>query len=509
MGDATRGYERDAERLCAELARLNLGYWSGREHPTDPVAIYARHRRLLSRRVANRLARLASGDDGRARRARDLLAFAAESRVNRALLGHGRALARIAVESVVSGSRPAVPLASVREAVAAERDPDRRRELLRARSRLLAARVDPLLIEAWRARRRELATLGFASERDLLERLGGIDVGALASAARDLLDRSGDSLRSLLDAASGVPSGAGEPVAAPADHGDLVRLQRLLSMRARHQAGELGPIHDRTLRALGIDPTAGGRIRLDLDPRPGKSPRAFCSPVGVPGEVHLVVRPSGGLEDLATLLHEAGHAQHFAGTDPSLGGCDRLLGDRSVGEAWAFLFEGLAAERGWLEAADEVGDPVSAALTGRLRSLVTLRRQAALLLFQLELDAHGAEPEPDGMRRRYAELQTGALGVEVDGAAWLYDLDPGLYPVWYLRGWALAAGLRARLRREFGEHWFREPGAGAWLRRAWARGQQLDADALGLELTGGRPDLRSLETEPLGTAPGRVLFSPG
>lgn len=503
MGDATRGYERDAERLCAGLARLNLGYWSGREHPADPAAVYARHRGLLSTRAVRRLGRLATGDGGdRGRRARNLLGFVVESRINRALLGPERALAGLGATSVLSGSRPAIPLASIRGALASERDPGRRRELLRARSGLLAARVDPLLIESRSARRRELEAIGFASERDALERLAGIDVGALASAARGLLDRSAGSLRSLMKAASRVPLGGDEPRGVPADQGDLVRLQRLLALGVPPSAHGLGAIHDRTFRGLGLDPAAGGRIRLDLDRRPGKSSRAFCSPVAVPGEVHLVVQPTGGLDDLASLLHEAGHAQHFAGTDPDLGACERLLGDRSVGEAWAFLFEGLSAERGWLELAAGVGDPGPAALAGRLRSLVTLRRQAALLLFQLELDACGDQLDPERMRRRYAALQTEAVGVEVDGGAWLYDLDPGLYPARYLRGWALAEVVRARLRREFGERWFGEREAGEWLRRAWARGHQLDAEALCLELTGERLDLRSLEAEPLEAAPG-------
>ena len=45
----------------------------------------------------------------------------------------------------------------------------------------------------------------------------------------------------------------------------------------------------RRSRGLGIDLHAQPNVHLDLEPRPHKSPRAFCAPVRVPGEVYLVI----------------------------------------------------------------------------------------------------------------------------------------------------------------------------------------------------------------------------
>ncbi|HWQ28343.1 MAG TPA: hypothetical protein VNN12_04915, partial [Dehalococcoidia bacterium] len=57
-------------------------------------------------------------------------------------------------------------------------------------------------------------------------------------------------------------------------------------------------------------------IHRDTEPRPRKSPRAFCSAIRVPDEVILVINPHGGHDDYRALFHEAGHAEHFGLTDP-------------------------------------------------------------------------------------------------------------------------------------------------------------------------------------------------
>ena len=73
---------------------------------------------------------------------------------------------------------------------------------------------------------------------------------------------------------------------------------------------------------------------LDIEPRPQKSPRAFCAAVNVPNDVRLVMQPRGGWDDYAALLHEGGHAEHFAHVDPSLPVPWRLLGDNSLTEGY-------------------------------------------------------------------------------------------------------------------------------------------------------------------------------
>ena len=71
-----------------------------------------------------------------------------------------------------------------------------------------------------------------------------------------------------------------------------------------------------TLEALGFDLAGDPNIRLDLEDRPQKTPRACVIASDPPEVVHLITRAQGGLPDYQAFLHEAGHALHYAGCDP-------------------------------------------------------------------------------------------------------------------------------------------------------------------------------------------------
>ena len=64
----------------------------------------------------------------------------------------------------------------------------------------------------------------------------------------------------------------------------------------------------------------------------------------MPDEVYLVIAPTGGRDDYGALFHEGGHAEHYANTDPGLAFEFRHLGDNSVTESFAFLFEHLVED---------------------------------------------------------------------------------------------------------------------------------------------------------------------
>ena len=74
------------------------------------------------------------------------------------------------------------------------------------------------------------------------------------------------------------------------------------------------PALEATLADLGVDLHAQANVHLDVEQRENKSPRAFCSPIEVPGKVMLVIQPIGGPDDWSALFHEAGHTEHFAHT---------------------------------------------------------------------------------------------------------------------------------------------------------------------------------------------------
>src|SRR4029450_10594232 len=78
------------------------------------------------------------------------------------------------------------------------------------------------------------------------------------------------------------------------------------------------PVSLETLSRLGFDLAAEEHIRLDLDDRPQKNPRACVIASDPPNVVHLITRAQGGLHDYQGLLHEAGHALHYPGVDRAL-----------------------------------------------------------------------------------------------------------------------------------------------------------------------------------------------
>ena len=67
------------------------------------------------------------------------------------------------------------------------------------------------------------------------------------------------------------------------------------------------------------------------------------------------MRPHGGQTDYNTLLHELGHALHFGYMREDYPFEYRWLGDNSVTEAYAMLFDHRMLNREWLLRYTELG----------------------------------------------------------------------------------------------------------------------------------------------------------
>jgi hypothetical protein len=97
-----------------------------------------------------------------------------------------------------------------------------------------------------------------------------------------------------------------------------------------------------TLSALGFDMASDRNIRLDLDDRPQKAPRACVIASDPPNVVHLITRAQGGLHDYQAFLHEAGHALHYAGCDPNLPYTFRRISrDHALTEIYSYICEAI------------------------------------------------------------------------------------------------------------------------------------------------------------------------
>jgi hypothetical protein len=323
----------------------------------------------------------------------------------------------------------------------------------------------------------------------MTEELSGIDLGALAKQTEAFLAATEPDYEGTVE----------PPLRAELDLGfaelaraDLACFFRAPSLDAYFPSDRLLPTFEATLAGLGLDNGRPGKVILDAEPRPKKSPRAFCAPVRVPEEVYLVLTRIGGREDYETLMHEAGHAEHFSHVDPALPFEHRFLGDNSVTEGFAFLFQHLTEDPAWLERRLGVSDPGPVVAHARASKLVFLRRYCAKLEYELELQG---DAPLDGLDELYARRLSDAVGLAWPRATWLSDVDPFFYVAAYLRAWALETHLRRELRERFGELWFEDPEAGALLRRLWSAGQREPAHELLRELNGAQLDFSALEAE--------------
>jgi hypothetical protein len=373
------------------------------------------------------------------------------------------------------------------EAAELEPDPERRAAIEDARNRALSERLDPLLRELLERTHALSAELGWPSTVAMCEELSGIDLRALAARTQALLDGTDQTYAAAVEPSMRRQLGFGF------DHlrrSDLLAWFRGRSFDGHFPAERLVPSLAETLAGLGVDLEAQPGVTLDTEPRPRKSPRAFCSPVHVPDEVYLVIARIGGLEDFAALFHEAGHTEHYAHVDRDLPVEARYLGDNSVTEGFAFLFESLVSDPVWLARRLGLGDPAPVVEHARSVDLVYLRRYCAKLAYELEL--HGEDPPLGVLPEIYSRRLSDAVRVDWPRATWLADVDPFFYAARYLRAWALEMHLRRLLRGRFGEDWFDRREAGELLRSVWARGQAADAEELLGELTGETLDFDAL-----------------
>lgn len=270
---------------------------------------------------------------------------------------------------------------------------------------------------------------------------------------------------------------------------DLARLLYGSEYLTAFEGDRMVPRISGMIEAMGLDPLAGGRIEYDLAERPTKTPRAFCSPIRIPDEVKLVLRPLGGYDDYATFLHELGHALHFAHMDAELPLEFRRLGDNGVTEGHAITLDHLMLLPAFHRRVVGIGDPTEFLRFAAFRELVMLRRYSAKFAYERSLHRIGPEP---GLATEYAERLSRATGVEVPEALYLDDVDPRFYCIRYLRAWMMSGALHAELRERYDDDWFLNPRTGEFLLELWSKGQSEPVETL-VEWVG----VESLSFDPL------------
>jgi hypothetical protein len=220
-------------------------------------------------------------------------------------------------------------------------------------------------------------------------------------------------------------------------------------------------------------------ITVDVEPRPKKVPRAFCATVKVGKEVYINLQPIGGQKDYTTLLHESGHAYHYAFINPDLNVELKRLGDRAVSEGFAFLFNYLPENPLWCKRYLGVDD-ASGLINSELRQkLFFLRRYGAKLAYEIELHKDNIL---DGKDRVYKSKLQNALKFETPSENYLVDLDSGFYAADYLRAWIWEVQLRNHLEKKYGKDWFQNKAAGKEVCELWKLGKRYHVEEMARQL---------------------------
>jgi hypothetical protein len=271
-------------------------------------------------------------------------------------------------------------------------------------------------------------------------------------------------------------------------------LRRLSPLESTYPKDRSVEVCVETVRELGFELEAIPNIRLDLEDRPQKNPRACVIAADPPEVVHLITRAQGGLADYQAFLHEAGHALHYAGCDPRLPWTFRALSrDHALTEIYSYIVEAVTREPGWHALHFGLSDAEAeenAEATLFLEALL-YRRYAAKLRYELGFwSAFGTEHGDSS--RDYEPLLTAATGLRYDARRYLSDMDAGFYSADYLRAWVRSAQLRTHLRAEVGEDWWRSGATGDILRGLFAEGTRPSTEDIA-----GRLGFDPLDTAPL------------
>ena len=448
-----------------EIAREYYLAHSGNKDTAELQPIYARHAAILGPDAlammleAFRAAPEGSEEQRSTRLLVDWLAEAQSARElapldERQIAWEGSAVVR------VSDTR-AIPYEAVSIEVANNTEAAERHAIDEARARLVERELAPMRRERFERERDITEQLGLASSYNTtFELLSGISLDGLKTECEQFLRDTDDMWRDVFpDFTKRVLGMSANEVT----RADALALFRARNYDAYFPSAQMESSIRRQAQEMGIDPLAKGRITLDTSEREGKRSRAFCSPVRVPDEVYLVLRPHGGQVDWTTFLHELGHALHFAYMRPDLAFEYRWLGDNSVTEGYAMLFDHRMADAGWLTRYTELDATRTKEF---LRSvgfseLHYLRRYCAKLIYETQL--YAGRMRWDSLPDLYVEQLTQATTFRYNRADAFVDVDPHFYAARYLRAWQLQALLNETLVEKFDVDWWRNPRAGPWM----------------------------------------------
>jgi hypothetical protein len=479
---APDSFEERLAAYVAERAEEARAVRVGEKETSEQAAIVARYADLFTRDqlAALRDAEAAADETSRERLTR-LRLTCEGGLVTRELAARSDALENATLAARIEWGGEQIPLRAGQARLAVEESYEDRSalgELVRAAS----AVFNDDRLELLRARETlEIDLSGIADPVGRSETEKEIDLRALfdvLEAARATTTEAFDVMR-----ARWFPELLGPDVEETPSSAHLAWMRRLSPLVSTYTKERAVPVCQATLLALGFDLDAEPGIRPDLEDRPQKSPRACVIAADPPRVVHLITRAMGGLHDYEVLLHEAGHALHYANVDASLPFTFRGISrDHALTEIYSFTLDSLTRIPEWhalhfgLSDADAAHNAAAASFVEALM----FRRYTAKLGYELAFWDRFASD--GGTPLGYEERLTGASGLRYDASNFVSDMDAGFYSADYLRAWIRAAQVRAYLTAHVGEDWWRRRETGDFLRALFRQGTRPTSEQVAAQI---------------------------
>lgn len=486
-----RAVQYDLEELLRELSTQCLEIKRGLKKEQQTGAIYASHpvaTDLESILWLKGFALEQADPDTRERAIRTYFACVGQF-LRMDLLLREQALAQFMLEAKVQLDNQTVTLAEA-EGWLMRQENFLKREALLAGARPLFQKASLIKAKIWEGLSCILQEdFGYKGYLEFMEEKKAADLGALAAECVDLLDATRQHYTQ--GVIPWIESRLGRPAAAVSHLHMLRLLQQDSSSLATGEKETLKAI-EALLNGLGFGGVLGTRIHLDVEPREGKSALSRCVPLSVPDDIHVTLKPMGGLSDWEAALHELGHALQLAHADPELEYPYRHLPrSYALTECFGFLMEGVACDPEFLAVQAGLSDKEIEAISlerSAKRSYV-IRRYAGKFLFEKEFLDGGRWFDWNGYPRWLG------LATSMKCEPWeaLVDLEEEFYSADYLRAWAGEVLLRAYLVKNFGTRWFLSREAGEFLRELWSMGERFGLEEVLSSLGLGAPRLAILK----------------
>lgn len=458
------------------------------QRPPSLQRVFAEHAPLARPETFHQVREaLAGASPDAAPRLRRLAEFVALQVAAAPLAENAEQIAKSEAQATPWEREPALTFAEGLVALPREPSRERRVVLERALDRYLsehtsayARRVDAttraaerLRLDGWRALRKDV--LG-RDDAAIAAQAPGV-LTATEDAYRDLL---GYALRRVDDKLRAMPGGSAQ------EH-DLSRARTTPWLADHVGPGEVLAALQRTLEGLGLPRGGVRRLGIEAEDRADKRAGVHLLPLRVPDLVRVTARFHGGVEDALRTAWAHGAALVFACVEPRAEVEERWLPDVAVLELCGALVSGLLMDEGWLRKMLRLpaGPAREVARLAAFVELTELRRRCAMAGYELALQARGAGRD---LADVYEDTLRKALWVSVARGFYLRDVSEGLALLDALRGAGRVQVLRRSLQERYDEDWWRNPGAGEFLRNALGWGSTAADQALAA-FTRGDPSL--------------------